>query len=439
MKQLLILSPHFPPINAPDMQRVRMSLPYFAEHGWHPWILTVGAEWQDGPQEPELMSLLPDDVAVERTRALPLALTRPFGIGNVGIRAFAHLYRAGARLIEAQRIDLVYFSTTMFATLPLGRLWKRRFGVPYVIDLQDPWLSTYYDDKPAAERPPKYAAARRLHASLEPWTMRHVDGVIAVSGGYLETLLRRYPWIRPETCAVIPFGASERDFELAARRRAPQDRAVSVERPRAVSVGRGGADTATALRILFRAVRDGRAGEPALGRLQMSFVGTDYAHDGRARKSVEPVALAEEVAGQVVETTSRIGYLASLDLMSSADVLLLIGSDDPQYSASKIHPYLLARRPIVAILHERSPLVDLVRRANAGPTVTFRGRGDVAGPAAMLAPELRDLVPRLPCEPSTDWSIVAPYAAEILTRRQCEVFDAVLAPQAAAAVVPCGG
>ncbi len=34
MKRVLIISPHFPPINAPDCQRVRMSLPYYRRYGW---------------------------------------------------------------------------------------------------------------------------------------------------------------------------------------------------------------------------------------------------------------------------------------------------------------------------------------------------------------------------------------------------------------------
>ena len=41
MPRLLIISPHFPPINAPDMQRVRMSLPHFVDAGWEVVVLTV--------------------------------------------------------------------------------------------------------------------------------------------------------------------------------------------------------------------------------------------------------------------------------------------------------------------------------------------------------------------------------------------------------------
>ena len=39
--RVLIVSPHFPPVNAPDHQRVRMSLPYLGEFGWEGHVLAV--------------------------------------------------------------------------------------------------------------------------------------------------------------------------------------------------------------------------------------------------------------------------------------------------------------------------------------------------------------------------------------------------------------
>ncbi|MGE0702692.1 MAG: glycosyltransferase, partial [Vicinamibacterales bacterium] len=430
MRRVLIVSPHFPPVNAPDMQRVRMSLPYFVENGWQPWVLTVASEYQDAPIEPALAATIPDDVPVVRTRAIPLRLTKPLGIGNVGIRAFWHLYRAGSRLIREQQIDLVYFSTTMFAALPLGRLWKQRLGVPYVIDFQDPWFSTYYDDKPVSERPPKHGLARRLHATLEPWTMKDVSGVVAVSEAYLETLQNRYPWLARDMCATIPFGASERDFEIAGSHAAHSDRARSLHECVGLSIGRGGADMATAVRILFRALRDGQHSEALLSSVRLRFVGTDYARDDRSKPTITPIAAAESVGGLVSETPSRIGYLDSLSAMRSTDFLILIGSDDPQYSPSKIYPYILSRKPIVAVLHERSPLVDLLRRLNAGPIVTFAGRDDVVQPARSLASQLSTMLPDVQRSASAaDWTVASAYSARRLTRLQCRLFDAVLEPQ----------
>jgi hypothetical protein len=318
--------------------------------------------------------------------------------------------------------------------MALGRLWKRRFGVPYVVDLQDPWFTTYYDDKPKAERPPKHAWAQRLHRTLEPFTLRGADGVIAVSPAYIETLRARYPEIGAERCAVIPFGVSERDFEIGA---AGQARTFDPQAIEGASVGRGGPDMATALQVLFRALREGQRLSRRMSAVRLSFVGTDYAVDGRARPSVMPVAAAAGAGGWVSETTARVPYLDALARLRRADFLLLVGSDDPQYSPSKVYPYIASRRPIVAIVHERSPVADLLRRTRAGLVVTFTSRGDIAGPAALLARGWASLVDRLPYEPDTDWDAFAPFSARALTARQCLMFDAAVQPRLHAEPQPC--
>src|SRR5436190_1404021 len=129
--RVLIVSPHFPPVDAADMQRVRVSLPYFREYGWEPYVLAVAPD-RDDTLEPLFLETLDDTVKVERVRAIPRSITRWFGIGNVALRSLPFLYLAGSRLIKRHRIDLVYFSTTMFLAMPLGRLWRVRFGIPYV-------------------------------------------------------------------------------------------------------------------------------------------------------------------------------------------------------------------------------------------------------------------------------------------------------------------
>ena len=60
-RRLLIVSPHFPPLNAPDHQRVRMSLPYYAASGWEPVILCIARDRQCGVMEEELSGTLPPE------------------------------------------------------------------------------------------------------------------------------------------------------------------------------------------------------------------------------------------------------------------------------------------------------------------------------------------------------------------------------------------
>jgi hypothetical protein len=167
----------------------------------------------------------------------------------------------------------------------------------------------------------------------------------------------------------------------------------------------------------------------------LSFTGTDYAVDGRARKSIEPVAAAEGVGDRISEETARTPYLETLRALRRADFLVLIGSDDPQYSASKVYPYILARRPIVAVVHEKSPIVELLRRARAGTVVTFANREDVDGPARRLATAWADLVAGLPSALDIDWQAFEPYTARAVTARQCLVFDSAVRPKGVP--IPC--
>jgi hypothetical protein len=104
LKKVLIVSPHFPPINAPDMQRVRMSLPYYRAHGWEPVVLAVGKDWQLGVTEPNLLSTVPSDVRVVHVPALSPNWSRWIGIGNLGLRAWPSLFRAGGRLLGGERV-----------------------------------------------------------------------------------------------------------------------------------------------------------------------------------------------------------------------------------------------------------------------------------------------------------------------------------------------
>jgi hypothetical protein len=423
LKRLLIVAPHFPPVNAPDMQRVRMSLAHYRSFGWDPIVLTVDAARQPEPTDALLARTVPSDVPVIRTGALPLALTRLFGVGNVAIRAYGHLRAAGLRIIQDAQIDLVFFSTTMFLCMPLGRVWQRQTNTPFVLDLQDPWASDYELRDGAAPR--KYSLARMVHARLEPWTMKRASGIVAVSPAYIETIRRRYPWIAEDACATIPFGVALEDFTAAATvqpaiRREP-------ERVTGVYVGAGGPAMATSLRILFAAVAKLRAIDSALAeKLRLAFIGTDYAPAGQGRKTVEPIAAGAGVGAQVTEQTDRVAYFVALQTLRAADFVLLIGSDDAQYTASKAAPCLASKRPIVAILHADSPGVPLLERSKHTTLVTFRSTADIERASETLAAAFPRVAALAGRELDDDAALLEPYTAKALTARQCALFDRLI-------------
>jgi hypothetical protein len=423
MRRVLIVSPRFPPINAPDLHRVRLSLPHFEEHDWRPEVWAVDPNRVERDQDPLLERTVPSRTDVRTVSAPDPQWTRLVGLGSVALRSLpSYFWRVSRRLARGD-IDLVYFSTTAFPVMVLGRYWKWRFGVPYVIDMQDPWHTDYYVGKPKEEQPPKFWFSYRLNKYLEPVALRGVDGIVSVSQGYCDTLQDRYENVIPEMCEVIPFGAADVDFEVMEDSNIEQpffetdDKMINVVYAGVVP----GAMNST-IHSICRALEIGLHERPSpYKRVRLYFVGTSYARD--PEKQVKPIAAEYAVEQYVTEHPSRVSYFQSLRLLRDADHLIVPGSDDPDYTASKLYPYVLSRRPVLAAFHENSSVVDILRATGAGTAVTFDGRTDPEALAQDILAAWTPMLERLPYTPDTDWDAFRPYTAEAMTRRQVEVFD----------------
>lgn len=431
MKKLLIVSPYFPPTNTPDMQRVRMGLSCYAAHGWDATVLTVEERYQGGLSEPELMRTLPATARIVRVPAWPLRWARLLGFGNIGLRAWPFLYREGARLLRREKFDLVFFSTTQFAVFTLGPLWKARFGVPYVLDFQDPWRTNAYE-RSGARPPPggwKYQFARLQARLFEGWTVRGASALMSVSPLYLEDFRQRYPSILGKPSAVLPFGASQSDLVHASELPAPPQAIVRrVGERHLVYTGAAGPISPRALAILFEALRQYREQSPERsGRIRLHFIGTSYGEGGRAKCSILPVAESFGVSDQVTEIPYRVGFLDAIRLQQDADGLVLLGAPDPAYVPSKAFVYYLTRKPILALLYPDTVLerlldelacAHLVRiQPNAGDAGSFPALWAffdalVDGTAGDLMPVRRDDIFR------------SRYLAEELAGQQCALFEA---------------
>ena len=409
-----------------------MSLPYFQEFGWEAHILTVRPDCVEGVHDPLLEQTVPSNIPVIRTGALPVEHTRRVGLGSLSIRCFPYLLRAGDRILANEKFDLVYFSTTAFTVMALGPRWRSRFKLPYVLDFQDPWLSDYHK-RPGHTTPPggrfKYGFSQVIAKILEPDAMSQVSQAISVSPEYPKTLLQRYPWLRPDQFTVLPFGAPEKDFEQLPSLNVTQTIFDRNDGKRHwVYVGRGGGDMAKALRALFLAIQSNRNREPERWHsIRLHFVGTSYAPGNLAVETVEPIAQAMGIADLVEEHPHRIAYFEALQILVDSDAILLIGSDDSSYTASKIYPCILARKPIFAIFHQQSSVVEILRRCNAGRVTTFNS---IDNPVDLLKDVdwLLDWLLSAPLgyQPEIIWSEFQPYTAREMTRRQCDVFDRCL-------------
>ncbi|WP_338793009.1 hypothetical protein [Bernardetia sp. MNP-M8] len=432
MKNLLIISPTFVPNNAVDMHRVRQGVNYWKDFGWNPIIVGVEPNFTEFPKEEILLKTIPNDLEIHHVKAFSTKYTRKVGLGDLALRSM-YFYRKKVNQIIRQKkkegnpIELIYFSTTVFPICVLGAYWKKKFDVPYIIDMQDPWHSEYYLSRPKSERPAKFWFSYRLHKFLEPIAMKKVNGIVSVSEGYCKTLQERYQNITPHNCITLPFGAFDKDFEVAATLEYQNPFFTQNEgNINLVYAGVAGEYMRTSSSILFEVIKKGLIEKKELySKLKLYFIGTNY-------DPLNPVPRLLTIAKEfglesiVNEHVKRIDYLKVLNILQKADGLLIFGTIDKDYTASKLYPYILSKKPICAVFYEKSSAVTILRKTNAGVVIPFLEEKYNQEKIQEAYQIFTDFLGNIVQKPKTNWQEFEPYTAKEMTRKQAEFFDKII-------------
>lgn len=429
MKRVVIVGSDFVPSSYPPALRIRFFARHLPEFGWQPTVVTTDPRYYEWSVDRENERLLPESLEVIRTPALSARLTRKVGIGDVGIRSMWYHWRAVRGLCRSNHVDLVFIPVPPHVPAVLGRLIHESFGVPYVIDYIDPWVSTLYRKFPRAQRPRKRPLSYALSRVLEPFALKRVGHVVGVSKGTTDGVIARYSWLTEADATEIPYGGEPADFDYLRRNRRrnkifnPNDGLLHVS-----YVGRGGPDMVPALGAVFEAVKLGVQRSPGIfARLRMHFVGTTYVPKPDGLYQVLPVAEGIGLRDYVEEHPGRVPYLDALQILLDSHGLLVVGSDSPHYTASKIFPYILARRPLLAVFHEASSVVRILQESQAGEVVTFSDQRPPTAQTEEISKRLEEML-SLPsdCEPPTRWEAFEPYTARAMTARLAQAFDKAL-------------
>jgi hypothetical protein len=420
MRKVLIISPYFPPTNAADMQRVRTSLPYFEKFGWMPEVVCIDESYSDLTKDLLLLKSIPKHIKIHTVKAFSKKLTSKIGLGSIALRSMWFYRSYVDRLLKKEKFDLIYFSTTQFPICILGKHWKTKFGIPYVIDMQDPWHSDYYLNKPKHERPPKYWFSYRLNKYLEPIAMKSVDGLISVTNDYIKAIKDRYPIIKNIPSTVIPFGANKIDYQIANDYIEDSYIDFDLLKINIVYTGAVGSIMKESISFLCEVLAHIKIYKRSLyDKFQFYFIGTSYASVGTGIQSVIPIAEKFDVQSCIIEETDRIGYFKSLFLLKKANALLIIGSDDISYNPSKIFTYALAERPILGIFKSNSKASKTVKNCSEGIVVNY----DVKNAANELELYLEQLQYPIPSTTQKEYPELTLHSAEELTKKQCELFN----------------
>lgn len=424
-KTVLIIGADFTPSSYPPALRIRFFAQHLREFGWEPIVLTTDPKFYEWSVDAENEKLLPKDLQVIRTRALPAWLTRKFGIGDLGIRSLWHHWRELNRICRTREIDLIFIPVPPNPTMVLGRLARARFGIPYVIDYIDPVLTDYYLKLPSSQRPPKYRMAYTLASLIEPFALKKVRKLVGVDKSYTVNAIQKYSWLTEMESVGIPYGGEPSDFEYV--RNYPRANPFFDKNDGLFHfsyVGRGGVDILPVLRTLFIAVRLGlQRLSNVFSKIRFHFIGTTYAHDAAEQYQVLPTARKLGVDSIVEEHPARVAYLEAIQILLDSHGLLVLGSESAHYTASKLFPNILAERPLLAIFHEESSVVRIMRETRAGDVITFSSKADLETKTEDVLDRLNEILLRPATHYTRESDAFAPFTTRAATARLAEVFN----------------
>jgi glycosyltransferase involved in cell wall biosynthesis len=384
-KKLLIVVSTWQPAMIADMQRARMMCRHLRECGWESEVLTPDLSFQPAQcTEADAHRFFDPATPVHEVSAKGIRLWDAVGSTSISWRGLWPVLTEGNRLLACGSYDLVYFSTAHYMLSLAGVIWKKRFGVPFVLDLHDPWYARAVP-RPELARGLRGKVWSALTSMSERVSLASASGVTSVSPVYLEAIDRHYghekfAWQREGLRRVEPFGYEPADVVAAAQGMRLVEPAGQTQT--IAYCGAGGRVMRASWNALCRALAEIKASKAELLEgVRFVFKGTSLHY--RLGDSLEMIDRAREqgIEEFVTEEPERLSYVESIRLIANADAALLLGVDDRGYMASKLFSYLAHGKPLLAVIRHGSIMLPYLSSMPGVTVLEFDERGDFAAGA----------------------------------------------------------
>jgi len=368
LKNILILYPHFPPSNLAGVHRARLFAQHLPSFGWKPIVLTVHEKYYEEALDHGLEKLLPPGLRIEKTSAFSIGSFRL--IGDIGLRAFFQLYQKAKQLIQSEKIDFLYIPIPSFYCALLGRWLHHSTKVKYGIDYIDPWVHRFPGSDKIFSR---HWFSTRLAVWLEPVAVKHASLITGVAEGYYKGVKERNPHLLTRAVfGAMPYGGEERDHLIV--NNIGVESCLFKKKKDTIRFVYAGAMLPKAyapLEQIFKAIQHNAE---IFRNIEFHFIGTGKGSDDPASFNIKPLAEKYNLWHNIIfEYPQRIPYLDVLVHLNNADGIFILGSTEPHYTPSKTYQAILSNKPVLAVLHQESTAVRVLKESGAGIVLEFDG------------------------------------------------------------------
>jgi hypothetical protein len=312
----------------------------------------------------------------------------------------------------------------------MGAAVKRAAHVPFVLDLQDPWVGAWGKDVgPGGVPDLRSRASRALAGKLEMRAASAADALMSVTTRTMQDVVARVPAAADIPHLEVPIGWEPSDWTRV--RKEPSANLVFDRRDGHTHVCAVGTLLPTAidgLRAFLEGVARATTTPEARQRLRVWFIGTSNERRADAPAIVRPLAERAGVGDVVREHAPRLAYFDALRVLRDADAVLVLGSGEPHYTPSRLFPALASRRPVIARLHADSPASQLLAAAAHSRLIhQIVSPSDVEHQAEQFANALVSVLASSGCPNAQDDRLLAPFTGEALAEHVAGLLDGLCA------------
>lgn len=352
LKHVLIIYPHWHPANLAGVHRPRLIGNFLPEYGWQPIVLTVKEAYFEEVPDPDFYKTFRDHFDVHRVNAFKVSKHRI--IGDIGMRAFFQMYIEAKKIIKLNTVDFIWIPIPSFYTAIIGRLLFDKTNVPYGIDYIDPWVRDITNQNNIRAK-----LSQTLARTLEPYAVKKAALITGVSTPYYQPVLDRN-FKTPPVHAGMPYGFDPKDHDIVLKGlKLPWD-----DQPNCKPWLYAGAflpNSHLFVQSFFESISALKASGEWDVHIRLYFIGTG----AYPAKRITAYAKDYGLEDLVIEYRQRFPFLHVLNFLSRAHRVMLFGSTEKHYTASKTFQCLLSKRPLLAMLHGESSAVKVIQDVKA--------------------------------------------------------------------------
>jgi glycosyltransferase involved in cell wall biosynthesis len=240
MRKVLIITYYWPPSGGAGVQRMLKFVKYLRQFDIEPIVITVDenkASYQ--LTDKSLLNDIPRDTRIIKTNTFePFEFYKLIGnkkeiphsgFANETNPSFVqkmmrfirgnffipdarkgwnkYAYKAALNILKTEKIDAIITSSPPHSSQLVGLKLKRKFGIPWIADMRDPWTDIYFY-KQMLHTP----IASRIDAKMEREVLEETDALIVVSQDIKRIFSNKSNKLDSNKIVVIPNGYDEADF-----------------------------------------------------------------------------------------------------------------------------------------------------------------------------------------------------------------------------------